>query len=119
MSTTMIDPPSILEKSNTKKLDNLKLTKTKTTTIEETLENLTPSPVLASGHSEITLPDYERIKVVGQGSFGVAILYRKLKDNSTIVLKQIHLSDLTKSEKEMAMNEVDVFSKLHHPNIIW
>lgn len=119
MSTTMINPPSIIENSNTKKLDNLKLTKTKTTTIEETLDNLSPSPVLPSGHSEITLPDYERIKVVGQGSFGVAILYRKLKDDSTIVLKQIHLSDLTKSEKEMAMNEVDVFSKLHHPNIIW
>lgn len=22
-------------------------------------------------------------------------------------------------EKELAMNEVEVFSKLHHPNIIW
>lgn len=119
MSTTMIETPPINESSNTKKLENLKLTKTKTTTIEETLENLSPSPVLLAGHSEVTLPDYERIKVVGQGSFGVAILYRKLQDDSAIVLKQIHLSDLTKSEKEMAMNEVDVFSKLHHPNIIW
>ena len=53
------------------------------------------------------------------GSFGVAVLYKKTTDQSLVVLKQILLSDLTKSEKELAMNEVDVFSKLHHPNIIW
>lgn len=53
-----------------------------------------------------------------KGSFGVAVLYKKVLENIYVVLKQINLSELTKSEKELAMNEVQVFSKLHHPNII-
>lgn len=53
------------------------------------------------------------------GSFGVAILYNKKSTQSHVVLKQINLINLTKMEKELAMNEVEVFSKLHHPNIIW
>lgn len=53
-----------------------------------------------------------------KGSFGVAILYKKKTDNTNVVLKQINLTDLSASEKELAMNEVEVFSKLHHPNII-
>lgn len=70
----------------------------------------------------VDLPDYERsfkyIKTVGRGSFGVACLYKRIHDDIQVVLKQINLLELTKSEKEMAMNEVEVFSKLHHPNII-
>lgn len=64
------------------------------------------------------LSNYEKIKVVGQGSFGIAVLYRRKTDNHEIVFKQINLSDLTPSERDLAMNEVEVFSKLHHPNII-
>ena len=70
----------------------------------------------------VDLPEYERsfkyIKTVGRGSFGVACLYRRVNDDIQVVLKQINLMELTKTEKELAMNEVDVFSKLHHPNII-
>lgn len=64
------------------------------------------------------LSNYEKLKVVGQGSFGIAVLYRRKTDNHHIVFKQINLSDLTPSERDLAMNEVEVFSKLHHPNII-
>lgn len=70
----------------------------------------------------VEMPEYERrfkyIKTVGRGSFGVACLYERQNDNIQVVLKQINLMELTKVEKEMAMNEVNVFSKLHHPNII-
>ncbi|XP_019892346.2 serine/threonine-protein kinase Nek8 [Musca domestica] len=64
------------------------------------------------------LSNYEKVKVVGQGSFGIAVLYRRKTDNHYVVFKQINLSDLTTSERDLAMNEVEVFSKLHHPNII-
>lgn len=70
----------------------------------------------------VEFPEYERsfkyIKTVGRGSFGVACLYKRLNDDIQVVLKQINLMDLTRGEKELAMNEVEVFSKLHHPNII-
>lgn len=64
------------------------------------------------------IPEYRRVRIVGQGSFGVAVLYEKKYDGSHVVIKQINLSDLASVEREMAMNEVEVFSKLHHPNII-
>jgi NIMA (never in mitosis gene a)-related kinase 8 len=70
----------------------------------------------------VELPEYERsfkyIKTVGRGSFGIACLYQRINDDILVVLKQINLIELTKQEKDMAMNEVEVFSKLHHPNII-
>lgn len=64
------------------------------------------------------LSNYDKLKVVGQGSFGIAVLYRHKSDNQYVVFKQINLNDLTPSERDLAMNEVEVFSKLHHPNII-
>src|SRR5690349_15817556 len=57
----------------------------------------------------VELPEYERsfkyIKTVGRGSFGVACLYKRQNDGIQVVLKQINLTDLTKCEKELAMNE--------------
>uniref|UniRef100_A0A182Y841 non-specific serine/threonine protein kinase n=1 Tax=Anopheles stephensi TaxID=30069 RepID=A0A182Y841_ANOST len=66
----------------------------------------------------LDLTGYRKIRSVGQGSFGTAILYERQSDGQQVVMKQIALSNLAKPEREMAMNEVDVFSKLHHPNII-
>ena len=70
----------------------------------------------------VELPErsFKYVKTVGRGSFGIACLYKRLNDgiSKLVVLKQINLMELLKSEKELAMNEVDVFSKLHHPNII-
>uniref|UniRef100_A0A182S5W2 non-specific serine/threonine protein kinase n=1 Tax=Anopheles maculatus TaxID=74869 RepID=A0A182S5W2_9DIPT len=66
----------------------------------------------------LDLTGYRKIRSVGQGSFGTAILYERQSDGQQVVMKQIALSNLAKPEREMAMNEVEVFSKLHHPNII-
>lgn len=78
----------------------------------------TPKDSGNESETEIELTGYRRIRNVGQGSFGVAVLYERHSDGQVVVMKQINLSDLTKSERELAMNEVAVFSKLHHPNII-
>jgi serine/threonine protein kinase len=61
---------------------------------------------------------FQYVKTVGRGSFGVASLYKRLNDDIFVVLKQINLNELTNMEREMAMNEVDVFSRLKHPNVI-
>lgn len=75
-------------------------------------------PDAVIGLKDYNLPEYTRVRVVGKGSFGVAILYRRTDSNILVVLKQINLSELSESERELAMNEADVFSKLHHPNVI-
>ncbi|XP_001660519.2 serine/threonine-protein kinase Nek8 [Aedes aegypti] len=86
---------------------------------ESSLQNSdTPKDSGNESENEIELSGYRRVRTVGQGSFGVAVLYERLSDGQVVVMKQINLSDLTKSERDLAMNEVEVFSKLHHPNII-
>lgn len=52
------------------------------------------------------------------GAFGTAVLYRRLSDSKMIVLKEINMGDLSAAERQMALNEVEVLSVLHHPNII-
>ncbi|CAD7092523.1 unnamed protein product [Hermetia illucens] len=69
-------------------------------------------------NEELKFENYELVRTVGHGSFGVAVLYRRKSDEKYVVLKQISLNELTSQERDLAMNEVEVFSKLHHPNII-
>ncbi|XP_058456918.1 serine/threonine-protein kinase Nek8 [Malaya genurostris] len=100
-------------------LKDLSLSSQKASTARPLPQN-TDNPKDSGNESEneIELIGYHRIRTVGQGSFGLAILYERLLDRQLVVMKQINLSDLTKSERDLAMNEVEVFSKLHHPNII-
>jgi hypothetical protein len=37
---------------------------------------------------------YERIRVVGKGSFGNAILYRRKDDDSLVILKEINMHEV-------------------------
>ncbi|KAI3421030.1 hypothetical protein GPALN_014657 [Globodera pallida] len=38
---------------------------------------------------------YERIRTVGKGSFGIAVLYRRKEDDSFVILKEINLHELS------------------------
>ncbi|KAL5256617.1 hypothetical protein ACHWQZ_G011760 [Mnemiopsis leidyi] len=59
---------------------------------------------------------YHFLKVLGEGSFGKAVLYRRYSDNFLVVWKEVKL----KSDKEVqaAQHEVDVLSLLSHRNIV-
>lgn len=52
------------------------------------------------------------------GAFGTAVLHKRLSDGKLVVLKEIGLTELSAPERQMALNEVQVLSVLHHPNII-
>lgn len=52
------------------------------------------------------------------GAFGTAVLYRRVSDDTLVVIKEVNMIDLTASERQMALNEVQVLSSLDHPNII-
>lgn len=49
---------------------------------------------------------FEKIKIVGKGAYGAAVLYRKKDDDSLVILKEINLLELSKAERTLAMNEV-------------
>lgn len=62
---------------------------------------------------------YDRIRILGRGSFGVVSVNRSRHDCSLVVLKEIDLSRF-KGERERlsAINEATIMSTLNHPNII-
>lgn len=48
----------------------------------------------------------------------MAILYRRKEDDSLVILKEINLYELSSSERQLALNEVSLLSRLDHPHII-
>lgn len=69
-------------------------------------------------HEQNNIKGYEKLKTVGKGAFGTASLYKRLSDNTYVVMKEVFISDMTKEERNLALNEVEVLASLNHPNII-
>ncbi|KAK7468188.1 hypothetical protein BaRGS_00036601 [Batillaria attramentaria] len=61
---------------------------------------------------------YEKIRVVGRGAYGTVHLCCRLSDKKLVIIKQIPVEQMTKEERQAALNEVKVLSMLHHLNII-
>jgi NIMA (never in mitosis gene a)-related kinase len=61
---------------------------------------------------------YDVQKVVGQGSYGRAILCRRKKDSKLCIIKQISLAKLSKKEAKLTEQEAQLLGKLSHPNIV-
>ncbi|XP_037090867.1 serine/threonine-protein kinase Nek8-like [Pollicipes pollicipes] len=64
------------------------------------------------------LSNYERIRSVGKGAFGQAILYQKKDDSTLVVIKEINMHDLSADERKLAINEIEVLAMMDHPNIV-
>eukprot|EP00667_Euglena_gracilis_P007680 EG_transcript_7754 len=60
---------------------------------------------------------YERLKQIGKGAFGAAILCRKQRTGLFYVAKEVNLLAMKPSEKEEAKNEIRILARLDHPNI--
>ncbi|CAG5117686.1 unnamed protein product [Candidula unifasciata] len=71
-----------------------------------------------SGRHQQSLAGFEKIRTVGKGAYGAAVLYKKKDDESLVILKEINMHDLNASERQLALNEVNVLAMLDHPNII-
>lgn len=61
---------------------------------------------------------YEKIKNIGRGAYGTVYLCRRISDGCHFIIKQIPVEEMSKEERQAAMNEVDVLKRLTHPNII-
>jgi NIMA (never in mitosis gene a)-related kinase len=61
---------------------------------------------------------YRKIKVVGKGSFGHAVLVQTANDpNKHYIMKIIDVSKMERKQKEEALNEVHVLKAMRHPFI--
>lgn len=61
---------------------------------------------------------YRKIKTLGRGSFGAAILVRRVSDHEKFVLKRIDTSRMSAKEKQEVQVEIDVLSHLNSPCIV-
>lgn len=64
------------------------------------------------------MENYEKLKSIGRGAYGTVYLCRRISDGSLFIIKQIPVEEMSKEERQAAMNEVKVLSMLKHPNII-
>jgi NIMA (never in mitosis gene a)-related kinase 1/4/5 len=66
----------------------------------------------------MSLKKYKKVKYLGQGSYGAAILV-SLKSNphEQFVIKEIVIGHLKESEQLATQNEVEVLKQMHHSNI--
>jgi NIMA (never in mitosis gene a)-related kinase 1/4/5 len=61
---------------------------------------------------------YRKLKVIGKGSFGFAVLVQSVADRQTYVMKIIDVSKMDRKQREDAINEVHVLKAMRHPYII-
>jgi serine/threonine protein kinase len=61
---------------------------------------------------------YEVQRKIGQGSFGSVHLAVHRKSRKNFVIKEIRTSRLTEKEKDDVGREIELLSKLSHPNIV-
>uniref|UniRef100_A0A8C4R4I0 non-specific serine/threonine protein kinase n=1 Tax=Eptatretus burgeri TaxID=7764 RepID=A0A8C4R4I0_EPTBU len=61
---------------------------------------------------------FEKLRTVGSGSFGRALLVRKRQDGQLYVIKQIDLSQLCGRLRCEALSEARVLSTLRHPHVV-
>ena len=62
--------------------------------------------------------NFEKVSVIGRGSYGKAMLVKSKRDKRLLVIKEINISEMSTKEKKEAENEISVLAQLKHPNII-
>ncbi|KAK6173374.1 hypothetical protein SNE40_016840 [Patella caerulea] len=61
---------------------------------------------------------YIRVKKIGEGAFGKAILVKNKDNGKQCVIKEISLGRMGPKEREDSRKEVAVLAQLNHPNIV-
>ncbi|KAG5182831.1 kinase-like domain-containing protein [Tribonema minus] len=61
---------------------------------------------------------YERIKLLGEGSFGKVYLMRHREERKLLCMKVIKIKNIPRKEREACRMEVELLKRLHHPNIV-
>ncbi|XP_067451398.1 interferon-induced very large GTPase 1-like [Thunnus thynnus] len=61
---------------------------------------------------------YKKVKRIGKGGFGMAILVKSKEDGHQYVIKEIGISRMSPEERQKAQKEVEVLAKMSHPNIV-
>lgn len=61
---------------------------------------------------------YTKVRTIGKGSYGFAILVRNNLSNKLYIMKVIDIASLDRKQKEEALNEIHVLRAMRHPYIV-
>jgi serine/threonine protein kinase len=61
---------------------------------------------------------YVKVKPLGKGSFGAALLIKRKSDGQLLVVKEVNMAKMNAKEREEARNECRILQQLSHPNIV-
>ncbi|XP_061849026.1 serine/threonine-protein kinase Nek1 isoform X3 [Colius striatus] len=61
---------------------------------------------------------YIKVRKIGEGSFGKAILVKSKENGQQYVIKEINISKMSNKEREESRREVAVLANMKHPNIV-
>jgi len=61
---------------------------------------------------------YKEIRVVGRGNYGTAHLVKDVASGRKLVIKKIPMSTLSEKERRDAGSEIQLLSRLQHPNVV-
>ncbi|NXT40914.1 NEK1 kinase, partial [Pelecanoides urinatrix] len=61
---------------------------------------------------------YIKVRKIGEGSFGKAILVKAKENGEQYVIKEINISKMSNKEREESRREVAVLANMKHPNIV-
>lgn len=75
------------------------------------------APNSGSQDAKRTYGKYEKVKTLGKGSFGTAVLLRHRRTGHLVVSKQVRVQEMPRAELSKVENEVRILSSLSHPHI--
>lgn len=61
---------------------------------------------------------YEKVKTLGEGGFGKALLVRKKTTRELLVVKEVRLGRMSQKDRKETFQEAAVLKSLHHINIV-
>lgn len=61
---------------------------------------------------------YQKVKLLGEGSFGKAFLVRRVKDSLMCVMKMIDMGRMPEKEKKETLQEARLLEAFSHPNVV-
>ena len=61
---------------------------------------------------------YQKVKVIGKGAFGAAVLVNARGSGAQYVIKQVDVSRMKPKERDEAKKEIKLLAGFQHPNIV-
>ena len=64
------------------------------------------------------MENFEVLKELGSGTFSKVYQVKRLTDSEVYAMKKVKLANLSRKEKENALNEIRILASVNHKNVI-